>query len=202
MGVWLVIDFLLIALLSTWMTATAIGAFRDRSHFREEMSNLFEQVFGSVRSGDLPRAILLLEGEPGPLASILSSILTEATKFTPKLRVAYKVTLESMRRRSQVRTNPLRAISIFAPMLGILAFVSPIVAAATGGQALWTHALMVAAVGVAIGAVSYLLLVLAQRQIHRTLDSAGEFGRKLLAFLLSPDSPLQTLRGRSFPSPE
>ena len=69
MGLWLSIEFWLLALLSTWMTATAIGIFKGQKQLEEELENLYGQVYGSVRSGDLPRAILLLEGEPGPLAA-------------------------------------------------------------------------------------------------------------------------------------
>ena len=72
MNLWLSIEFWFLAFLSTWMTATAILALKGYRRFEEEMGNLYEQVYGAVRSGDLPRAILLLEGEPGPLAGLPS----------------------------------------------------------------------------------------------------------------------------------
>lgn len=202
MGLWLSIEFWLLALLSTWMTATAISIFKGQKQLEEEMENLYGQVYGSVRSGDLPRAILLLEGEPGPLASLLSSILTEATKFTPKLRVAYKVTLESMKRRSQVRMNPLRVVSLFAPALGVLGFLSPLIALMTGSPSAWMHALWLCVCGFAIGLISYGILAIAERRNRQDMEDVGEYGRKLLGYLLSPESPLQTLRGQSFPAPQ
>jgi hypothetical protein len=201
-GVWLITEFWLLAVLSTWMTATAIFTLRGRGRRKEDMLNLYEQVVGSVRSGDLPRAILLLEGEAGPLAALLSSILTEATKFTPKLRVAYKVTLESMKRRGEVSVNPLRVISVAAPVIGVLGFVSPVAALITGAPVAWPHALWLAVLSVLIAAVSYGTLFLAERHNRDTQDTVGELGRKLLSYLLSDDSPLHAVRGKSFPAPE
>jgi hypothetical protein len=201
-GIWLIIIFVILALLSTWMTATALFVLSNGRQSEDEMTNLFEQVFGSVRSGDLPRAILVLEGEPGPMAKLLSSMLTEATKFTPKLRVAYKVTLESMRRRHQVILNPLRIIRAAAPLAGILGFAGPLISAGSPNPSTWPHAFWVFVLGIVISAVAATFLAIAERQSDRTIDLAEELGRKLLTFLLGPDSPLGSIRGKAFPKPE
>lgn len=202
MGTWLIIIFIVLGLLSTWMTATALFILGNRRQAEEDMNNLFEQVFGSVKSGDLPRAILLLEGEPGPMARLLSSMLTEATKFTPKLRVAYKVTLESMKRRDQVGMNPLRLIRIAAPVVGILGFLGPLVSLGSENPPSWTHALLLFVLGLVIGAISAVVLTMAERQSTQASDFVGDLGRKLLTYLLGPESPLGSIRGKSFPEPE
>ncbi|HDS30394.1 MAG TPA: hypothetical protein ENN67_05050 [Firmicutes bacterium] len=186
MGAWLIIVFVLLGLLSVWMTASAIIAFTGQRQREDEMLNLYEQVAGAVRNGDLPRAILLLEGEPGPLAILLSSILTEATKFTPKLRVAYKITLESLKRRSMMNVSSLRAISIIAIFLGILGIVSPIVALIENDTPAWRHSIFVLIVAVVIAAISQITMVIAIRQDREMLLSAGELGRKLLGVLMKP----------------
>ncbi|MCX6645171.1 MAG: hypothetical protein NTY09_02260 [bacterium] len=202
MGIWLIIIFVILALLSTWMTATAFFVLSNGRQSGEEMTNLFEQVFGSVRSGDLPRAILVLEGEPGPMAKLLSCMLTEATKFTPKLRVAYKVTLESMRRRNQVAMNPLRIIRAAAPLAGILGFLGPLISVGSGNPSTWPHAFWVFILGIVIGLIAATVLAVTERQNDRTIDLAEELGRKLLTYLLGPDSPLGSIRGQAFPKPE
>jgi hypothetical protein len=199
MGAWFAAEFCLLAVLSTWMTASAILALKGNRQRHEEMNELYEQVVSSVRSGDLPRAILLLEGEPGPLAALLSSILTEATKFTPKLRVAYKITLESLKRRSQVTMNPLRAVSLMAPAVGVIGFVVPIWALLADGRPAWTHHVALLILASILGAIAHFCLVIAERQDRDSLLIAGELGRKLLNFLLGSESPLPALRGRGFP---
>lgn len=202
MDTWFAIEFWFLALLSTWMTAAAILSFRGRSHREEDMNNLFEQVIGAVRSGDLPRAILLLEGEPGPLAALLSSVLTEATKFTPKLRVAYKITLETLRRRSQVTMSPLRVVTAAAPIVGVLGFLYPIAVLIAGSAPPWAHALWLLVISLLIGGSAHVCLTIADRQDRDNLLVAGDLGRKLLTYLLGPESPLPALRGRSFPAAE
>ena len=202
MGTWLTIIFIVLGLLSTWMTAKALFLLGSRRQEEEDMNNLFEQVFGSVKSGDLPRAILILEGEPGPMAKLLSSMLTEATKFTPKLRVAYKVTLESMKRRDQVNMNPLRLVRFTAPVVGIFSFLGPIISLGSESHPLWTHALLLFVLGLVIGAISAVTLTMAERQSAKINDFAGVLGRKLLTYLLGPESPLSSIRGKSFPEPE
>lgn len=199
MGTWFAVEFWFLALLSTWMTASAILAIRGHRQRREEMEGLYEQVVSSVRDGDLPRAILLLEGEPGPLAALLSSILTEATKFTPKLRVAYKITLESLKRRSQVTMNPLRAVSVLAPVVGVIGLVIPTWAWAVGGPPAWIHFVALLILAAIIAVIAHSCLAMAQRQDKDSLLIAGELGRKLLDFLLGSESPLPALRGRGFP---
>lgn len=202
MGTWLTVIFILLALLSTWMTATALFVLFNRGQAEEEMTNLFEQVFGSVKTGDLPRAILLLEGEPGPMAKLLSTILTEATKFTPKLRVAYKVTLESMKRRHQVNMNPLRIVRLMAPIIGIIGFGGPLMSLGSANPSTWAHAFWIFVLSVLIGAVSRVILAVAERQSSQTLDLIGDHGRRLLSYLLGPESPLGSIRGQAFPRPE
>jgi hypothetical protein len=202
MGAWLITLFIILALLSTWMTATILFLLINQNQTREDMNNLFEQVFGAVRSGDLPRAILLLEGEPGPMARLLSSMLTEATKFTPKLRVSYKVTLESMRRRSDVSMNPLRIIRIAAPVIGLLGFLQPFMSLGSGNPASWMHATWFFILGIVIGAISAAALIIAERQSSNIIDFAGDLGKKLLTFLLGPESPLGAIRGKAFPEPK
>jgi hypothetical protein len=194
-----VIEFCLLALVSTWMTATAIVAFRGRNQRAEEMNNLYEQVLGAVRAGDLPRAILILEGEPGPLAKLLSSILTESTKFTPKLRVAYKISLESLKRHGQVAVTPLRLAALVAPAIGLLGLLGPLAVLILGRTPSWPHALLLLLLSAAISAIAYILLSIAVRFDRDSLLVAGDLGRKMLNYLLSPESPLTGLRGRSFP---
>jgi uncharacterized membrane protein YqjE len=187
MGAWLTIIFCLLALASVWMTASAIIAFTGRRQREDEMVNLYEQVVGAIRNGDLPRAILLLEGEPGPLATLLSSILTEATKFTPKLRVAYKITLESLKRRSMLNVSSLRAISFVAIFLGLLGLFSPLVALITNDVPAWRHAIFVFVLSLVIAAIAQGALITAVRQDRDMLIAAGELGRKLLNVLMKPE---------------
>jgi len=196
------IEFWALALLSTWMTATAIILLRARRQRVEEMQNLYQQVMGSVRTGDLPRAILILEGEGGPLAAILSSILTESTKFTPKLKVSYKVTVESLKRRDLIRTNPLRIVSMLAVLIGVLGILNPVISLMTGGQNSWMPVLLLLVLAILISLVSYIFLKIADRQQSENLDVASDLGRELLNYLLSPESPLRTLRGQAFPLPQ
>ncbi len=196
MNIWFTIEFSLLAFLSTWMTATAIMVLRGRRQREEEMKNLYEQVIGALQTGDLPRAILILEGEPGPLASILSSVLTEATKFNPKLRVAYKVTIESLRRRSQIQTNPLRIIPPFAIIFGILGLL---VALIIGDSQAWTIAFLMLIIVLVISIISFLVRISTERQSRENLIAAGDLGKSMLDFLLSPESPLRRLRGQAFP---
>ena len=129
---WFIIELILLALASTWITASAFIAIGGRSSRAKEMNNLYEQVLGAVRAGDLPRAILILEGEPGPLARLLSSILTESTKFTPKLRVAYKISLESLKRHGQVAISPLKLVLVVSPAIGVLGLLGPLGAMTLG----------------------------------------------------------------------
>ena len=91
---------------------------------------------------------------------------------------------------------------MFAPALGVLAFLSPLIALMSGNPPAWTHAMWIAVVGIAVGIISYVVLAIAERQNRNSLDEVGEYGRKLLSFLLGPESPLKTLRGQSFPAPE
>ncbi len=196
------IEFWILALLSMWMTATAIIVLRARRQRVEEMQNLYQQVIGSVRTGDLPRAILILEGEAGPLATILSSILTESTKFTPKLKVSYKVTVESLKRRDLIRTNPLRIVSMLSVLVGLLGVLNPVISLMTGGQNSWIPVLYLLILALIISLVSYIFLRLADRQQRENLDFASDLGRDLLNYLLSPESPLRTLRGQAFPLPQ
>jgi len=200
MDLWLGITFWAIFILSTFMTASALVALKGRTRREEEMQNIFEQVMGAVRAGDLPRSILLLEGEPGTLPTLLSSILTEATKFTPKLRVAYKVTMETQKRRSKVRQNPLRLVAYTAPVVGLLSILSPIFGLMSSSvPSAWLHAFIILLIGVAVGVLSYFLLKLAEKQDQDALIEAGEYGRKMLNYLLGPESPLKLLRGQAFP---
>jgi len=196
------IELVILALMSTWMTATAILVLRARIHRVEEMKNLHEQVIGSVRSGDLPRAILILEGEDGPLAAILSSVLTEATKFTPKLKVAYKVTVESLKRRGMVRTNPLRIVTMLSVLVGILGFLIPLITLIAGNTPSWGHAFILLITAFVVSAISYTVLMIADRQQRENLDVASELGREMLSFLLSEESPLRSIGGRAFPLPQ
>ncbi len=184
MGAWLTIVFWVLAVLATWMTATAIIVLRARRDRLEDMTNLYEQVVGAVRAGDLPRAVLLLEGEPGPLATLLSSILTEATKFTPKLRVAYKITLESLKRRSLVTVSPLRAVMILALIFGVMAFLSPLAAVFQGATPVWTHTLAIFILSMVIALIAQILYAVAARQDRENLIAAGDMGRNLLTVLL------------------
>lgn len=202
MNIGFAIEFWALALLSTWMTATAIILLRARRQRVEEMQNLYQQVMGSVRTGDLPRAILILEGEGGPLAAILSSILTESTKFTPKLKVSYKVTVESLKRRDLIRTNPLRIVSMLAVLIGVLGILNPVISLMTGGQNSWMPVLLLLVLAILISLVSYIFLKIADRQQSENLDVASDLGRELLNYLLSPESPLRTLRGQAFPLPQ
>jgi hypothetical protein len=197
-GAWFTIEFWLLALVSTWMTASAIIALRGRVQHDEQMNNLYEQVLGAVRVGDLPRAILILEGEPGPLAKLLSSILTEATRFTPKLRVAYKITLESIKRHGQIALSPLRGASLIAPAIGVLGFLGPLTVLMIGNTPSWMHALWLLLLSVVISAIAYMLHSFASRAGRESAEVAGDLGRKLLNYLLSPESPLPSLRGQSF----
>lgn len=202
MGISLAIEFWILAILSTWMTATAILVLKGRRQLEEEMRNLYEQVIGAVRKGDLPRAILILEGEPGPLAAILSSVLIEATKFTPKLRVAYKVTLESLKRRSHLRTNPLRIVSLVAALIGVIGLVVPFAALLAGNPPAWAHAFLLLLLAVIISAIAYGIQGSAERQAREGLEAAGDLGKQMLSYLLSPESPLRALRGQAFPPPQ
>ena len=199
MGILLAIEYLLLFLLSTWMTATAIRILRTLSNSEEEMQNLHGQVFGAVKSGDLPRAILILEGEPGPLASILSNILTEATKFTPKLRVAYKVTLESLKRKSMVATNPFRLVTLIAPVLGVICFVINLLVKnpESINQSIWFLVL-----SVVISLISWILNSITSKYDLNCIILASDLSREVLTYLLSPESPLPAMRGRSFPPAE
>lgn len=199
MGILFTIIFVVLGLISTWMTATGIFLLMSKHEEEEEMTNLYEQVYGSVKSGDMPRAILLLEGEPGPMARLLSSILTEATKFTPKLRVAYKVTLESMKRRNQINSNPLRIIKVVAPVLGVLGFLNPVVTGLTSEPSAWLLSLWLFVLSVVIGGISVLILNLAERRRNNVMVLVGDQGRKLLVYLLGSDSPLASMRGDVFP---
>jgi hypothetical protein len=196
---WFIVELVLLALVSTWMTASAIVALGGKSRRIEEMNNLYEQVLGAVRAGDLPRAILILEGEPGALAKLLSSILTESTKFTPKIRVAYKISLESLKRRGQVAISPLRLVFLIAPAIGVLGLLGPLGALTLGHPASWMLALMLLVVSVVIAVICYALLTVAVRVDRDSLLVAADLGRKLLNYLLGPESPLTTLRGQSFP---
>jgi len=196
MGIFLGIEYLLLFLLSTWMTATAIRLLKGAAVMDEDMDNLHGQVLGAVRAGDLPRAILILEGEPGPLAAILSNVLTEATKFTPKLRVAYKVTLESIKRRSMVATNPFRLVMMFAPFIGIVWFIVSIFGK---NQTSFTISLWLMLLSFLIALVSWFINGITVKQDQQRLLKAGDLGRQVLNFLLSPESPLPALRGRAFP---
>lgn len=195
-----IIEFLLLFILSTWMTSAAVSVLSGKRLEDEEMSNLFEQVLGAVRTGDLPRAILILEGEEGPMVRILSAILTEGTKFTPKLRVAYKITLESLRRRSQVNLNPMKFVSVVAPILGVIGMLVPVLASLSGMQAPWSRAAILLAAGVIIGGISQVCLAMATKNYDRTLAAAETYGRKLLGWLLGNDSPLPELRQKKFPA--
>jgi hypothetical protein len=107
-----------------------------------------------------------------------------------------------MKRRGEVSVNPLRVISVAAPVIGVLGFVSPVAALITGAPVAWPHALWLAVLSVLIAAVSYGTLFLAERHNRDTQDTVGELGRKLLSYLLSDDSPLHAVRGKSFPAPE
>jgi hypothetical protein len=164
----------------------------------EQMNNLYEQVLGAVRVGDLPRAILILEGEPGPLAKLLSSILSEATKFTPKMRVAYKISLESLKRQGQIVLSPLRGASLIAPAIGILGFLGPLFVLILGHNPSWMHALWLMILSFVIAGIAYALHTYANRADNESIQVAGDLGRKLLNYLLSPESPLASLRGQSF----
>ncbi|MFH1675468.1 MAG: hypothetical protein ABIC40_00485, partial [bacterium] len=128
------------------------------------MNNLYEQVLGAVRTGDFPRAILMLEGEEGQLAILMASILTEATKFAPKLRVAYKITLESLRRQSQLTTGPLRFSAIVSPLIGILGFLAPLISLIRGTSPMWYHALVLLGVSFVIGITSRVILHVSEKQ--------------------------------------
>lgn len=199
MAIWLGIEFWLLAIISTWMTASAITALRGRAQKTEEMNNLYEQVIGALRAGDLPRAILLLEGEPGPLARLLSSLLTESTKLSPKLRVAYKITLESLKRQGQLAVTPLRAVGFIAPLLGLLGMVASLIAALFNATPYWAQALWLLLLSVVISGISWLFLYTINKADKESIAVAGDYGRKLLNILLSPDSPLISLRGHAFP---
>ena len=189
----------MLALLSTWLTATTIIAVPSRRRYDEDVGNLYEQVLGAVKSGDLPRGILFLEGEDFPMARILSAILTESTKFTPKLRVAYKITLESLRRRSQVEMTPLKIVTVLAPLLGLLGMIVPVAALIGGSAPPWKMAFLLLVLGIIVGGASQICLSFATRQYLESLDSASEYGKKMLNFLLSADSPLSELRMSRFP---
>jgi hypothetical protein len=202
MGAWFAFEFWLLALVATWMTATAIVALRSRTRRMEDMNNLYEQVIGAVRTGDLPRAILILEGEPGSLAKLLSSVLTECTKLAPKLRVAYKISLESLKRQGLVALSPLRMVVFLAPLIGILGFLGPAAVALMGRSASWIHALWLLLLSAIIAGLSWLFLSAASKLDRDSLTVAGDLGRKLLNYLLGPESPLTALRGRSFPIEE
>ena len=202
MSVWFAFEFWLLALVATWMTATAIVALRSRTRRMEDMNNLYEQVIGAVRTGDLPRAILILEGEPSQLARLLSSVLTECTKLAPKLRVAYKISLESLKRQGLVALSPLRMAAFLAPLIGILGLLGPAVVALMGHPASWIHALLLLLLSAIIAGLSWLFLSAASKVDRDSLIVAGDLGRKLLNYLLGPERPLTVLRGRSFPIEE
>jgi len=195
-GILLGIEYALLFILSTWMTATAIRQMRGAAAVEEEMQNLHEQVFGAVKSGDLPRAILILEGEPGPLAAILTNVLTEATKFTPKLRVAYKVTLESIKRKSLIATNPFRIVTLIAPIIGVVWFLATLLSKNPASMSISIWFMLLSFV---IAALSFILNSITVKQDQEQILQAGDLGRQTLNFLLSPQSPLPAIRGRSFP---
>lgn len=187
MGVFLIVIFCLLGLVSIWMTASAINALTGQRAREDDMINLFEQVVGSIRSGDLPRAVLLLEGEPGPLATLLSAILTEATRFTPKLRVAYKITLESLKRRSLLNVSHLKAAAFISIVLGLLAIVTPIAALVKNTEPAWSHAILVLIVAFAIALFAQIFQSIAIRRDRDGLIAAGELGRKLLKILMGSE---------------
>lgn len=199
MTAWYAVEFWLLALVSTWMTASAIVALGSVSQRKEDMENLYEQVLGAMRAGDLPRAILILEGEPGPLARLLSALLNESTKFSPKLRVAYKVTLESIKRHGQAALNPLRLAGLTAFVIGVVGLAGPIGALIAGNTPPWWLAVSVLTLSLVIGAVASFLRITAMRADSNTLLIAEDLGRKLLNYLLGPESPLASVTSRNFP---
>ncbi len=189
----LIVIFCLLGLVSIWMTASAINALTGQRAREDDMVNLYEQVVGSIRSGDLPRAVLLLEGEPGPLATLLSAILTEATKFTPKLRVAYKITLESLKRRSLLNVSHLKAAAFISIVLGLLAIVTPIAALVKNADPAWSHAILVLIVAFAIALFAQIFQSIAIRRDRDGLIAAGELGRKLLKILMGSEKSKEDL---------
>jgi biopolymer transport protein ExbB/TolQ len=197
-GIAFSIEFWLLGLLSAWMTASAISILPQRQKYHESVHNLFEQVLGAVRAGDLPRAVLFLEGEDEPMPRVLSAILTEATKFTPKLRVAYKITLESIKRRSQVNLNPLRIVTILAPLLGLVGFLMALIALITGGTPNWPVAFFLLVISLAIAGISQVIFSVSVRLHKEAISAAESYGRKLLNFLMGPESPLSELRQKRF----
>jgi len=197
---WYAVEFFILAFLSTWMTATILLALSSKRQREEDMNNLYEQVVGALRVGDLPRAVLMLEGETGPLAKLLASILNESTKYAPKLRVAYKVTLESLKRHSQISSVRLRVIAYLSLLVGILGFLGPLGAALLHKTPSWLLSFMLFIISLFIAGIAYLSLARVSKMEQEEVVQAGDLGRKLLNYLLSSESPLKFLRGDSFPT--
>lgn len=188
MGIWVGLLFWILALLATWTTATFL-ILKSQTTVDEDMENLYEQVSGAVRNGDTARALLLLEGEHGNLASLLSGILSESTKFNPRLRVTYKITLESLKRRSLITLAPLRVVYSTAPVIGVMALLSPIISLFRQVPAAWGHALFILVLSLLIMAAARYAYSIAGKKDEGYLEAVGNYGRLLLNSVLSIQDP-------------